>query len=117
MACCGINAGITYDSITDDIHSYSISIDGNPIDVTTFDSVGDAGDWLTCRQNASLVVNTYAYITGVEKGDTGIVWSANVCGTTISGTCTCTNISVPVDVSSPPTITYTNRITGDITGI
>ena len=116
MACCGTDCSITVGGETSGLHQFSINIGGEAVDVTTFDS-GTAGDWLSCREDATLTVQTYVIINGISKGDTGIAWSAVVCGTTISGECTCTQIDIPVDAKGVPTLTYTFKITGTITGI
>ena len=115
MACCGTDCSITVGGETSGIHTFSINIGGEAIDVSTFDS-GESGDTLSCRSDATLVVNSYAFINGVNNGDTGVAWSAVVCGSTISAEATCTSIDIPVSATGVPSLVYTFKITGDITG-
>ena len=112
--CCGTDVVLTVDSITEGLFSFDLSLGGEEVDVTTF-AGGRAT--LVCSDQVVLTVNSYCIITGVSLGDEDIPWSANVCGTLISGNATSTSITVGATATGVPSWTYIFKSSGTVTGI
>ena len=113
MSCCGTDSGITFGGETDNIFSFTITLTGGEQDVTTFEG---GPEFLSCQNDSTISVSTYELINTIAKGDT-VAFSANVCSSVISGSCIISQIDIPVAAVSPPTVTYTGKITGDLVGI
>jgi len=114
--CCGTDVSMTLNGYTDGIFSFGLNLGTNEIDVTQFTS-GPAGDTLACRQEAFITVNSYCIMPGLSLGDTGIAWSADVCGSAISGTGTVVGIDIQADAKGVPVWAYRLKITGTISGL
>jgi hypothetical protein len=114
MAVCGRLTTVQIGGVTiDDAHTVNWTDAAPAIDVSAFGS-GAWGDYLACRREGTLTLNTYAYITGLDAGDTTTFSIADTLRT-ISGSCVCTSENESVDAKGLVEITYEFRATGEPT--
>lgn len=111
MACCVKDCTFTVNGSAVNIYGFTITDEGQQeINVSTFESVVDA--WLSCGQAGSITFNSFRDLN-IERGDTGIAYSANVCGDAYTGNCTCTSFTLgPIDrtAGDTPRMTYVARL-------
>ena len=111
-AVCGSSATIDVNGALSDAHNWTLAWNGTETDVRTFGS-SEWGDFITCANDGTLVVNTYEPITGLSVGDI-VTYDCGAVIANYAGDAITTQLNVAVDSKGVIEWTHTMRLTGNI---
>lgn len=115
-AICGDSCSIVIGgSSTFEAHRFTLTANAPDIDVRSFGS-GDWGEYLSCFKDATIDAECYVPINSLEPGDAASITMTVGTHTLSAPSTKCTNVTYNVDAKDVVNVTYSFRVSDDITG-
>ena len=109
MAFCGDTCTVTGTEFANvEAHSFTIDLGSNEVDVRSFDSANEYGNYIACNKNGTVSVNTYLR-PNMDVGDS-VTFLASVNSESWSVDCIVTGINHNIDSKGVGEFTVNMRV-------